>query len=186
MNDRAEAQKLACDLGWKLFELNANQRMTMIRFYLIAIGGIASGVGYLWQASLAGAGLSLCMLGVVTSWCFLRLDLRTSDLVKLGELAVQRALMTDPSRGVPDPFELGSQLEHHSDQFAKEMCGSFPIARELASHARRRHYPYTYDDNMCVLLCAVILAFFLAGGFCGWKLLPPTVISQIQEQIGWR
>ena len=99
--DTTEAEKCASDLGWKMFELNANQRMTMIRFYRVAIGGIATGIAYLWQANLAGAGLLLSVLGVFASYCFMKLDFRTADLVRLAEFELQRAL-TKSSQALTD------------------------------------------------------------------------------------
>ena len=56
----------------------------MIRFYVIAAGGIAAGTGYLLishENFLAGA---LAVIGAITTLAFKRLDKRVSDLVKLG------------------------------------------------------------------------------------------------------
>ena len=60
----------------------------MIRFYVIAAGGIAAGTGYLLishENFLAGA---LAVIGAITTLAFKRLDKRVSDLVKLGEEAL--------------------------------------------------------------------------------------------------
>src|SRR5471030_2120504 len=82
--------ELALDHAWKWFEYHATQRMTMIRFYVVAAGGIAAGTGILLTTSHENllAGL-LSIIGVLTSLAFKRLDKRVSDLVRVGEDALK-------------------------------------------------------------------------------------------------
>jgi len=79
---------VALDHAWRWFEYHANQRMTMIRFYLIVSGAIASGAGYLWISKEYLLSAILSAFGTIASLCFMRLDKRVSGLVKLGEDAI--------------------------------------------------------------------------------------------------
>ena len=85
----SNVNKDALDHAWNWFEYHANQRMMMIRFYLVVAGAIATGAGYLLlqkQYFLSG---SLSIYGALISYCFLRLDTRVKGLVKLGEDALK-------------------------------------------------------------------------------------------------
>src|SRR5689334_15394082 len=89
METVAEAQKAGIAHAWDWFVYHANQRMTMIRFYLTVAAAIGGGVGYLLIAHEYFLSAVLSLFGAMASICFLRLDRRVSVLVKLGEEALK-------------------------------------------------------------------------------------------------
>ncbi len=135
-------EELALEHAWKWFEYHANQRMTMIRFYLIAAGGIAAGIGVLLTTAHENllAGL-LSILGAVTSMAFKRLDKRVSDLVKIGEDALS-----------PHQAKMGAVLGFKSF----EIC---QLAGEKPKNARF----YTYGENFRLLFNTLFFGFTIVA-----------------------
>jgi hypothetical protein len=149
MSDTAtdSVDAIALDHAWHWFEYHANQRMTMIRFYLIVAGAIASGAGYLWVSGeflLSGV---LSVFGMISSFCFMRLDKRVSSLVQIGENALKHQQ---------------NIFANTLDEPAFKIC---QLAGELrtATGDRLYLYPYTYGENFRVLflLAAVVFWFVL-------------------------
>jgi hypothetical protein len=135
--DSKAINEVALDHAWKWFEYHATQRMTMIRFYVIATGGIAAGTGYLLNAHenfLAGA---LAFIGAITTLAFKRLDKRVSDLVKLGEEALS-----------PEQAKMGTALNSKA----------FEICRLAAAKPSGAHF-YTYGENFRLLFAIIALGF---------------------------
>jgi hypothetical protein len=131
-------EALALDHAWKWFEYHATQRMTMIRFYLIAAGGIAAGTGALLATGHENllAGL-LSALGAFTSLAFKRIDRRVSDLVKLGEDA----------------------LKHEQAKMGAALCiPTFEICR-MAGERPKGARLYTYGENFRLLFDVLFLGF---------------------------
>jgi hypothetical protein len=135
-------EEVALDHAWNWFEYHANQRMIMIRFYLIAAGGIAAGIGALLTTAHENllAGL-LSILGAITSMAFKRLDKRVSDLVKIGEdaLSLQQA-------------KIGAMLGSKSF----EIC---QLAGEKPKNARF----YTYGENFRLLFNTLFFGFTIVA-----------------------
>jgi len=131
---------VALDHAWKWFEYHANQRMTMIRFYVVAVGGIAAATGVLLTVSHENflAGL-MSVLGIITSLAFKRLDKRVSDLVKIGEDALKH-----------EQAKLGVALG--SQKF--EIC-------HLAGEKPEGVCFYTYGENFRLLFTVLAIGFFI-------------------------
>lgn len=121
--------------------------MTMIRFYLIVAGAIASAVGYLWISNQYLLSALLSAFGALASYCFARLDMRVSDLVKNGEdaLKVQQVLISQ-QLGAPE-FEICSRGETKD-----------------ASGKRLHSYPYSYGENLRLLFAVAALLFIAMVG----------------------
>jgi hypothetical protein len=77
----------AYDHAWNWFKYHAEQRLTMIRYSVLILGAMVAGVGYLYRDHEYFFSLIASLFGTLASYCFLRLDLRTADLIKLGERA---------------------------------------------------------------------------------------------------
>lgn len=89
---REESRKLkniALDhaLSWR--KHHADQRIALIRFYIIALGGVAVAWGWVNQRHEYIFSTIISIFGAVLAFCFLRLDQRTSDLVKVREDALK-------------------------------------------------------------------------------------------------
>ena len=74
--------------AWAWFELHANQRMTMLRFSILTLSGVGAAVGVLLSQHEYSLCCMISLFGVILSFSFIRLDRRTSKLVKLGENAL--------------------------------------------------------------------------------------------------
>jgi hypothetical protein len=82
---------------------------------------------------------ALSAFAAVISFCFLRMDKRSSDLVKFGEEALQ--------------FEQ-ARLATTTGNSALEIC--------LKSELNQRSWPYSFGQIMRLLLSSMILAFVLS------------------------
>jgi len=79
------ARKAAFDHGWEWFKYHADQRLTLMRYYLILIGVVATAFYTTFEKDLPYAAAGAALFGMVSSVCFGALDKRVSDLIKLGE-----------------------------------------------------------------------------------------------------
>ena len=136
--DAEDSSKQALNHAWAWFKYHAEQRVTTMRFYLVALGGSAAGVGALNQAGQHILCGGLSAFGALMSFCFLRMDRRSSDLVKLGEEALK--------------FEQ-TRLAKATGNAALEICSR--------STPQPRPWPYTFGQTMQLLLRSIIVAFVL-------------------------
>jgi hypothetical protein len=88
--------KLALDHSRALFIYHANQRITSLNYYFVAIAIFISGFGFVSASSLkpvdrAMVGLVLSISGVFLTRCFMRLDLRNIQLVDCNEKLLKYA-----------------------------------------------------------------------------------------------
>jgi hypothetical protein len=159
--DNKAIDEVALDHAWKWFEYHATQRMTMIRFYVIAAGGIAAGTGYLLTSHenfLAGA---LAVIGAITTLAFKRLDKRVSDLVRLGEEALS-----------PEQAKMGTALNSKA----------FEICRLAAAKPVGAHF-YTYGENFRLLFAVIALGFAVVA-VIGFARFGESYVAQICRFIG--
>ncbi len=83
-------EQKALNHGWRWFEYHANQRLTMIRFYLIAIGVIGTAYFTSLIKGYPFGSLLIAIFGAFASFSFYRLDQRVSNLIKLGEAVLDK------------------------------------------------------------------------------------------------
>jgi len=83
-----KANSAALDHAWDWFKCHADQRIALFRFYVIVVGGLAAAVGVLHQQKENLLCALLSIFAAFVCFCFMRLDRRTSDLVRLGEHAM--------------------------------------------------------------------------------------------------
>jgi hypothetical protein len=79
----------ALDHAWDWFKCHADQRIALFRFYVVVVGGLAAGLGVLHQQRENIICAALSVFAAFVCFCFVRLDKRTSDLVRLGERAMR-------------------------------------------------------------------------------------------------
>ena len=140
MPDKNEALNHA----WKWFEYHAKQRLTMIRFYILVIGALGAGIGYLYENDFYEFSALISVFGIVSSFSFIRLDQRISDLIKIGE----DALETEQSK-------LASETGFETIK----MCMS------ANDKNKRGCYPYSYKQIIRLLLCSAVILFILSLWF---------------------
>lgn len=78
----------ALDHAWEWFSLHAKQRMDLINFFLVATAFLAAGYASGLQAKVPIVSAAVCVLGVVITICFQRVEQRTRELIRLGEAAL--------------------------------------------------------------------------------------------------
>ena len=79
----------ALNHAWDWFKYHAEQRMTMIRSSMTVIGATAAGVGYLIKENRPFLSVLLSTFGAAAAYCFMRMDQRTADLIKIGETGLK-------------------------------------------------------------------------------------------------
>lgn len=85
-SDDAEA---GFEHAWNWWKYHAEQRINLLRFYILSLGGVGVAVGWLRVQHEALLCFLLSLFGAALAFCFLRLDRRTSDLIKIGEDALR-------------------------------------------------------------------------------------------------
>lgn len=74
--------------AWSWFALHAGQRLQLVNFWLVAVAFLASAFVQARSSHLFAVELGLSIIGAVASFAFMRLDVRTRQLVQAGESAL--------------------------------------------------------------------------------------------------
>jgi hypothetical protein len=131
-------QQTALDHAWNWWKYHAEQRITLIRFFIITLGGVAAAVGWAYQRHEYLLCFFISAFGALLSFCFLRLDARTSDLVRIGETALrveQERMAVATGNG------------------AMHLCRSADV--------QNGYFPYSYRQVIRVVLNAAIVLFII-------------------------
>jgi hypothetical protein len=140
LSDGAPTARDAYEHAWNWFKYHADQRLIMIRFSVLILGAIAVGIYYLHKDQENAFSLTLSIFGIIVAYSFLRLDLRTADLIKLGENA----------------------LSEREDQIAQATNSSKINIFSETDKLRNQHcFPYTYRQNFRLLFTCVISLYLL-------------------------
>lgn len=81
---RISIRDTALQHGWDWFKYHADQRLTLLRYYLILYGVVATA----YYSTITGtpfASMGAAIFGVIASISFYRLDQRVAKLIKLGK-----------------------------------------------------------------------------------------------------
>jgi hypothetical protein len=143
-SDGAPTARDAYEHAWNWFKFHGEQRLTMIRFSVLILGAIAVGIYYLHKDEENVFSLTLSIFGTIVAYSFLRLDLRTADLIKLGEQAL-------------------SEREAQIAQAANSSKINIFKATDTLRH--QRCFPYTYRQNFRLLFICVITLYLLIAGY---------------------
>jgi hypothetical protein len=81
---KIENLKIIHEYGWNWFSYHAAQRMMAFRFFFLLVGGLSVGFYQTLPKSPAIA-FVFCVLAFLLSILFWRLDLRTRELIRIGE-----------------------------------------------------------------------------------------------------
>ena len=118
--------------------------MTMIRFSMAVIGATGAAVGYLIKEKQQFLPVLVSLFGAMVSYCLLRIDRRTADLIKIGEAALR-----------VEEQRLGLQAANdHLD---------FCTAANHAKQCYGRKFPYSYGENLQVIFWVVIGSFLIVS-----------------------
>jgi hypothetical protein len=133
-------RQTALDHAWSWWKYHADQRIALIRFYILSLGGVAVGVGWLYQRHEHVLCAILSLFGALLSYCFFRLDVRTRDLLKVGEAAL-----------APEQERMAAATGNE----AMRLCRS--------ADAQRGNYPYSYRQIIQLVLTTGAALFILMG-----------------------
>ena len=147
-NDLARMDTLhdhAREHAWDWFKYHAEQRISMMRFYILLLGGVAGGIGYLLHNQEHAAAATLSLFAALMSFCFIRFDKRVSDLVKLGEKSLC-----------------------HEQRFLAEMTGNSAIDICERADVKYKSWPYTYSEILRLLLrsSCTLFVFSMVYSIC--------------------
>lgn len=81
---RDSIRDTALQHGWDWFKYHADQRLTLLRYYLILFGAVATAY-YSTITNTPFTSMGAAIFGVIASITFYRLDQRVAKLIKLGE-----------------------------------------------------------------------------------------------------
>jgi hypothetical protein len=78
----------ALDHSWKWFELHASQRMQLINYFFIAVAFLSAAYATGLEADEPLVSAGVAALGIVMSIGFQLIELRTRELIEVGERAL--------------------------------------------------------------------------------------------------
>lgn len=81
---RDSVRDTALQHGWDWFKYHADQRLTLLRYYLILFGAVATAY-YSTITDIPFASMGAAIFGIIASISFYCLDERNAKLIKLGE-----------------------------------------------------------------------------------------------------
>lgn len=98
----ASAQSYA----WNWFALHAGQRLQLVNFWLVAVAFLASAFVQARSDHLAAIAFGVAVTGVVSSLAFMKLDVRTRQLVRVAENALESLETSRTAAGLAEVNEL--------------------------------------------------------------------------------
>jgi hypothetical protein len=101
-NDEREAQTYA----WNWFVLHSGQRLQMVNFWLVSVAFLAAAFVQARASHLSAVALGVSITGMVASLSFMRLDVRTRQLVRVAENALRSLEEKRTAGGLDQTFEL--------------------------------------------------------------------------------
>jgi len=92
--------------AWNWFALHAGQRLQLVNFWLVAIAFLAAAFVQARASHLVAIAFGVSLTGVVSSLAFMRLDVRTRQLVQVAENALRSIEETQTAAGLDEVYEL--------------------------------------------------------------------------------
>jgi hypothetical protein len=101
-NSETTAQSYA----WNWFALHAGQRLQLVNFWLVAVAFLASAFVQARSSHLFAIAFGVSITGVVSSLAFMRLDIRTRQLIQVAEDALRHFESNLAAAGLDEVTEL--------------------------------------------------------------------------------
>jgi hypothetical protein len=103
-----DADKSALQQGyaWNWFALHSGQRLQLVNFWLVAVAFLAAAFVQARSSHLVAIAFGVSLTGAVSSLAFMRLDVRTRQLVQVAEEALISFEKAQTASGVNEVFEL--------------------------------------------------------------------------------
>lgn len=105
MND-ADKSALPQGYAWNWFALHSGQRLQLVNFWLVAVAFLAAAFVQARSSHQVAIAFGVALTGAVSSLAFMRLDVRTRQLVHVAEEALISLEKAQTAAGVNEAFEL--------------------------------------------------------------------------------
>jgi hypothetical protein len=92
--------------AWNWFALHAGQRLQLVNFWLVAVAFLAAAFVQAKASHLTAIAFGVSVTGAVSSLAFMRLDVRTRQLVQVAENALSVFEKDSIAAGADEAFEL--------------------------------------------------------------------------------
>jgi hypothetical protein len=101
-----DAETKAQTYAWNWFALHAGQRLQLVNFWLVAIAFLAAAYVQARSNHMTAIAFGVSVTGVVSSVAFVRLDVRTRQLVQVAESALRHFEASGVAAGMDEVTEL--------------------------------------------------------------------------------
>ncbi|HEX9540770.1 MAG TPA: hypothetical protein VGA04_21615 [Streptosporangiaceae bacterium] len=101
-----DAETKAQAYAWNWFALHAGQRLQLVNFWLVAVAFLASAYVQASSNHMPAIAFGVSVTGVVSSLAFIRLDVRTRQLVQVAENALRYFEASGVAAGLGEVTEL--------------------------------------------------------------------------------
>jgi|SRR5271166_3487620 len=92
--------------AWNWFALHAGQRLQLVNFWLVAVAFLAAAFVQARSNHLVAVAFGVSVTGVIASLAFVRLDVRTRQLVRVAESALRSFEQAQTAGGIDPVNEL--------------------------------------------------------------------------------
>src|SRR2546429_5431610 len=92
--------------AWNWFALHAGQRLQLVNFWLVAVAFLATAYVQARSSHMTAIAFGVSVTGVVSSVAFMRLDVRTRQMVQVAENALRRFEASAVAAGMDEVAEL--------------------------------------------------------------------------------
>ena len=92
--------------AWNWFALHAGQRLQLVNFWLVAVAFLASAYVQARSNHMTAIAFGVSVTGAVSSVSFMRLDVRTRQLVQVAENALRHFEASGVTAGMDEVTEL--------------------------------------------------------------------------------
>jgi hypothetical protein len=101
-----DSEEKAQTYAWNWFALHAGQRLQLVNFWLVAVAFLASAYVQARSDHMTAIAFGVSVTGVVSSLAFMRLDVRTRQLVQVAENALRSFEASGVAAGLDEVTEL--------------------------------------------------------------------------------
>ena len=101
-----DAETKAQTYAWNWFALHAGQRLQLVNFWLVAVAFLASAYVQARSSHMTAIAFGVSVTGAVSSVAFMRLDVRTRQLVQVAENALSYFEAAGVAAGMDEVTEL--------------------------------------------------------------------------------
>lgn len=92
--------------SWNWFALHAGQRLQMVNFWLVSVAFLVAAFVQARASNMVAIAVGVSVTGVVSSLAFMQLDIRTRELVQVGENALRVLEKKRTEEGLEETAEL--------------------------------------------------------------------------------